>query len=62
MTVEKAIMNTRIRRGLAALALSLVAASPAGGLAQSHPAAASPEGLSAQDREMLALATEFGKR
>ena len=62
MTVEKTIMNTRIRRGLAALALSLVAASPAGGLAQSHPAAASPEGLSAQDREMLALATEFGKR
>jgi len=53
-------MTTRVRNGLILLILSLLVA-PASSLAQTRPPAGS-EGLSSQDREMLALAVEFSRR
>ena len=59
MTVETAPMTAPFRP---ALALSLLLALPAPALAQSRAAAPGPEALSAQDREMLALAQETSRR
>ena len=55
-------MTTRIRRGLAILTLALAAVLPARGLAQGRAPVSIPDGLPAQDREMLALALDFSAR
>jgi len=53
---------TDARRAAALLLLSLLAALPAHGLAQARPPVVIPEGLPAQDREMLQVALDFGRR
>jgi methyl-accepting chemotaxis protein len=60
--VENATMNTRARRGLAVLVLSSLALLPARGLSQARAPVSIPDGLPAQDKEMLALALEASKR
>ena len=54
-------MTTRARRGLALLTLSFLAALPATAQAQARQPVVVPDGLPAQDREMLTLALEVGK-
>jgi len=67
--VENANMTTRARRGLTVLILSLLALLPARVLAQARPAGGQarqpvmiPDGMPAQDKEMLTLAVETSKR
>jgi methyl-accepting chemotaxis protein len=55
-------MTTRARSGLASLAFSLLAALPQPALAQARPQVVIPDGLPAQDREMLTLAVEVSRR
>jgi methyl-accepting chemotaxis protein len=60
--VENATMNTRACRGLALLVLSSLALLPVRALSQARPAVSIPDGLPAQDKEMLTLALEASKR
>jgi hypothetical protein len=60
--VENADMTTRARRSLAVLALFSLAALPAAALAQARPPVIIPDGLPAQDRDMLTLALDVSKR
>lgn len=55
-------MTTSIRKILAILVLATATTIPASAHAQARPAAAAPEGLPAQEREMLALAQDFSRR
>ena len=55
-------MTDHARRTLAALALALAVLLPTHGLAQARPAPAVADGLTSQDREMLALGQEVSRR
>jgi methyl-accepting chemotaxis protein len=55
-------MTSRAKQYVAALLLALLAALPVAGRAQPRPPVVIPDGLPAQDREMLTLAVEVAKR
>jgi len=55
-------MTTRAKPYVAALLLALLAALPTAGRAEPRPPVVIPDGLPAQDREMLTLALEVAKR